>query len=439
MDDAGRSAEVLDQQFRFLMKEDVSRGGWTAFLKPVRALAHGNFLPRFGWWLLRRKWMRRILAHYVRYMSPPDPRHVVFYSFSGDVDCNPKYIALELLRRRPDLKLTWILGSFSFSRRKAHLPVGVRAVQLGTVAAFRAAAAAGTWVENSRLFMAGGMPPKREGQHYLNTWHGSLGIKRLDRCGGRTRHVAAGVARAVDAVLTNSMFEDEVFEGSMFPGVNKARIGHPRNDVFFWPEGRKAELRERVRDELGIASDERIALYAPTFRESSFFAGAAGFDFDGWVNALAHRFGGRWRMVVRLHPRDARGLSDGLFSLPNSVVNASDYVDMQELLVAADVGITDYSSWIFDYILGGKPGFIFAPDRARFDNLRGLYYPLEDTPFPVAETEATLCANIVDFDAEKYAYDRKAFLKDKGCVEDGHSSERVVDLIVEFLNRRWPE
>ena len=418
------------------MTSEISRTGCTALMKPFRALVHGNLAPRFGWWLLRRKWMRRLTARYARHLPVPDPRQVVFYSFSGDVDCNPKYIALELLRRRPDLKLTWILGSFAFGQRKAHLPHGIRAVQLGTLEAFCAAATAGLWIENSRLFLAGGMPPKREGQHCLNTWHGSLGIKRLDRVGGKVRRDSVGVERVVDVVVTNSSFEDEVFEKSMFPGVIKARTGHPRNDVFFLPETEKDALRAKVRASLGIADGERIALYAPTFRESGFFAGAAGFDFNGWIKALADRFGGKWRMVVRLHPRDARGLLDGLFTLPDTVLNASDYVDMQELLVATDVGITDYSSWIFDYLLGGKPGFIFAPDRAKFDNLRGLYYPLEDTPFPVAETEAALCANITAFDAEKYAHDRKAFLKGKGCVEDGHASERVVDFIVGLLNRR---
>lgn len=416
-----------------IMKRRISRDGLTILLKPICALAHGNFLPRFGWWLLRRRLMRPIMARYAHRLTAPDPRQVVLYSFSGDVDCNPKYIALELLRRRPDLKLTWILGSFAFNRRKAHLPEGVRAVQLGTLAACRAAAVAGTWIENTRLFMAGGMPPKREGQWYLNTWHGSLGIKRLDRCGGKAWHVAASAARVVDAVLTNSAFEDEVFEGSMFPGVGKARTGHPRNDVFFWPESRKAELCAKVRNALGIRRDECLALYAPTFRDGGFFAGAAEFAFDAWAKALSVRFGGNWRIVVRLHPRDARGLADGLFRLPGTVVNASDYVDVQELLVAADVGITDYSSWIFDYLLGGSPGFIFAPDRTEFDNLRGFYYPLAETPFPVAETEASLCENIRRFDAAKYAADRERFLAARGCMEDGHAAERAVELI----ERHW--
>ena len=48
-------------------------------------------------------------------------------------------------------------------------------------------------------------------------------------------------------------------------------------------------------------------------------------------------------------------------------LDATGYAAMQELLVAADAGITDYSSWIYDYLLGGRPGFLFAPDKAAYD------------------------------------------------------------------------
>ena len=117
------------------------------------------------------------------------------------------------------------------------------------------------------------------------------------------------------------------------------------------------------------------------------------------------------------------------------VVDASRYGDMQELLVAAEAGITDYSSWIFDYILCGAPGFIYAPDLARYDQARGFCYPISDTPFAIAETEDALCANIRSFDAAKYETDRMAFLKARGCMEDGHASERSADFIAERVGR----
>ena len=72
---------------------------------------------------------------------------------------------------------------------------------------------------------------------------------------------------------------------------------------------------------------------------------------------------------------------------------------------------------------------MFAPDKATYDASRGFYYPLEETPFPVAETEDALCAAIRTFDAGAYAAKREAFLKVRGCFEDGHASARAADWI----------
>ena len=71
--------------------------------------------------------------------------------------------------------------------------------------------------------------------------------------------------------------------------------------------------------------------------------------------------------------------------------------------------------------------------KAEYDRRRGFYYPLEETPFPVAETEDALCANIRAFDAEKYAADRSTFLAARGCMEDGHAADRAADFIAGLL------
>ena len=136
---------------------------------------------------------------------------------------------------------------------------------------------------------------------------------------------------------------------------------------------------------------------------------------------------------MRLHPLDARALAEGLITFPAGVLDATGYVDMQELLVAADVGITDYSSWIYDYLLGGRPGFLYAPDKSAYGQMHGFYYPLESTPFPVAETNEALCAAIESFDAERFGHDTAAFLAEKGCMEDGMASARATDLIEQWI------
>ena len=116
------------------------------------------------------------------------------------------------------------------------------------------------------------------------------------------------------------------------------------------------------------------------------------------------------------------------------MIDATGYGDIQELMLVTDVGLTDYSSWIFDYILLRRPGFILAEDAETFEKNRSFYYPLESTPFPIAKTSGELAENITAFDETKYAADVDQFLKDRGCIEDGHASERIVEKIKELMD-----
>ena len=76
------------------------------------------------------------------------------------------------------------------------------------------------------------------------------------------------------------------------------KSGTPRNDVFF--KG-SLEIERKVKNELGIESDCKIVLFAPTFRKSDDI-NLYILDFDSIVKALKDRFGGCWKMIIRLHP-----------------------------------------------------------------------------------------------------------------------------------------
>ena len=109
------------------------------------------------------------------------------------------------------------------------------------------------------------------------------------------------------------------------------------------------------------------------------------------------------------------------------------YPEMQELLSIADIGITDYSSWAYDFLLTKKPLFIIAKDIDLFDNLRGFYYHLNETPFPIAVTDFELLDNIKNFNDADYQEKSLEFLEGKGCYEDGKAAKRVADKICEIM------
>jgi CDP-glycerol glycerophosphotransferase len=153
------------------------------------------------------------------------------------------------------------------------------------------------------------------------------------------------------------------------------------------------------------------------------------------LKALENKFGGEWVCISRLHPR-AKKFDDLIPKENEKVIDGTFYPDIQELLVSAECAITDYSSCIFDFMLGKKVGFIFATDIEKFNTDRGFYYPLESTPFPVSSDNETLIKNIENFDNEKYLLNVDEFLKSKGCMEDGHAAERTVDLIETIMEKK---
>jgi CDP-glycerol glycerophosphotransferase len=215
------------------------------------------------------------------------------------------------------------------------------------------------------------------------------------------------------------------------------QLGHPRNDVFFYSKEKQQEIKEKVFAKYNIDANKKILLYAPSFRDDKKI-NVYNLDFKIIVDSLKSKFGGEWVVMVRLHA-NLLGLRSQpkIFNYSEGVIDASFYPDMQELLVTADVGITDFSSWIFDYMLSRKPAFIYAEDIDEYNTERGFYYPLESTPFPVAKNNEKLAQNIIDFDYDKYKNEIETFLQGKGCIEDGHASERVVDLIEKIIDKGY--
>lgn len=366
-----------------------------------------------------------------------DRRKVVFANWiGGGCRCNLKYVAFGLRAHMADADIVWLVDPRSV--RKEDFPEGTRLVPYSGLQALRELATCKVFVNNAvnGYYINEGFRKKPE-QFYLQTWHGSLGIKRIgfDYREGQAineyrRKIRVKDAGMLDYLITNSEFEADIFRRQWYGKGTMKYFGHPRNDILFGAD--RSTCIKKVCRRYGLPGECRIVLFAPTFRERKEIFDY-GLDSRMLVESLRGRFGGDWRFLVRYHPNDAK-LRKGKAS-PEGVVDVTDYVDMQELMVATDVLVTDYSSCIYDFMLTGRPGFIYAKDMDEYNDVRGFYYPIETTPFPIARSAEELIANIAAFDDVKYKAEVEAFLKDKGCVEDGHATERVVELIEGLMRK----
>ena len=364
---------------------------------------------------------------------PIENNKIVLRSCMNAYNCNPKYIAEEIIRQNLPYDLVWITNDY-FETFKNSFNPKLKLVQDSTEEALREYATARIWIDNERLsrFIERGLG-KRKGQIYINTWHGSLGIKKTANARNDLLNSVIRVAKKdskqTDYTISNGKFTTNLFKQIFFGHSEIKEFGHPRNDIFFKDN---TEVKKKVYEILGISENKKILLYAPTFRED-FDLSCYTMDYNKVLSAISNKFGGEWVIVTRLHPKLVANRELFLSKANGDIIDATNYPDIQELLVSTEAIITDYSSCIYDFMLTRKPGFIFATDIEKYDNDRGLYYPLSSTPFPVAENNEQMIKNIENFDNEKYLPAVEEFLKDKGCIDDGHASERVVDLIKKEL------
>ena len=337
---------------------------------------------------------------------------------------NERYIVEELLRRKLPIEIVWVVKP----NGEGEYPEELTLVENGTAEMFEYQARAKVWLDNALNCVWMGMP-KKEGQYYLNTWHGSMGIKRLGGDANWMR-LAGKCGKLTDYCITNSTFEENVFRETFWKTTPFLPYGHARNDTLLHPECWE-EIRSRVLRELGIPEEKKVLLYAPTFRDD----GDVSFldmDYDRLRKAMEQRFGGEWVILMRLHFKN-KGRTEALPASSSWLVDATRYPEMQSLMIAADAGITDYSSWAYDYVLTRKPMFIYASDLAKYDQERGFYYPLEETPFAIAQKNDMLEEAIMAFDPAAYDKEIDRFLNDRGCYENGDAAVKIADKICELM------
>lgn len=359
---------------------------------------------------------------------------IVFDNYMGrGFGCNPKYILEEIVRRKLDYDIIWVLSEREeFGNEQVP---NLKIVKYNSDEALKEYATAKIWVSNYHKidYVQRGLQ-KKEDQYFIQTWHGSFGIKKIENDVALLKDNESWLRCAklssamTDYWISGSAFETDVYKNAFWDVREVLEYGHPRNDIFF---GNNENIKDKVYDILKINKNKKYFLYVPTFRED-LRTGCYDLQFENIKSVLHDRFGGEWEAVVRLHPRTRKSAADIMGSC---IIDATYYEDIQELLVCAGVVVTDYSSCIFDFMLSGRPAFIYAPDRKSYEEERGFYYSLSKTPFQIAETNEELLYNIENFDEKQYNASVEVFLADKGSVEDGHASERVVELIKQLMEK----
>ncbi|MBH0129652.1 CDP-glycerol glycerophosphotransferase family protein [Salinibacterium sp. NK8237] len=365
--------------------------------------------------------------------TPVDPNIILFITFQSEYTCNAKYISEEMIRRGSTYNIVWAVSP---SSQGPH-PSEMSFVRIGSEDFYKTAARAKVIVQNGHTLQLQTVA-KNTGQYWIQTWHGSLGLKRLEGARGDDRfydEMRALQSRQTDFLISNSQFEDDAFDKTYWPGIPVLKLGHARNDILFDRSAETAgDLRRKVLTRLNVTdTGQNFLLFAPTHDEKSFGRSFGNLDFERLREVLRSKFGGTWEFLIRAHESNKRSSKQWFAGLPIYCHNVSFYPDMQELMMVASIGVTDYSSWVCDYILTGKPSFLYGVNLRNFDAVRGFHHEVEDTPFSMATSNAELVQNISAFDQHEYESKIEQFLEHCGSVDDGRAAPRIVDKLEELM------
>ncbi len=365
------------------------------------------------------------LAFAVSRRLPLRRRVVLANGRSAQLSGNLAFIRAELLRREPPIPHVVLTH---------RLRRGLR----GKLAAIGFALRSGYHLATARLFVVDDyffpiyVVRPRPGTTIVQVWHASgafkkMGYSVLDKSFGADEKLVSRVPIHANydlCLVSSASVIPHYVEAFRQPAERfTARLGIPRSDLLFDDVDRRAaEIRRRYR----LDDGRRVILYAPTFRGDS--VTDARFDATLDLSLLAERLAADHVLLLRLHPFVRSRVRIGP-ELAHFVVDASDHPDINALMLASDLLVTDYSSAIFEFALLGRPILFFAPDHAAYERERGFYLDLRsDLPGPIFETTSELAEHIRrgSFDTERV----QRFARASFDVADGHASERFVDAVV---------
>ncbi|WP_345201706.1 glycosyltransferase [Fodinibacter luteus] len=397
-------------------------------------------LPRQVRKAIRNEW------YHATARLPVRPDVVLYEAFGGrGVLCHPEAIFRELLGAEDlqHLHHVWVLGedvAVTEHLREIEQHPRVSFVRRGSYAYVRALATSGFLVNNATFPAAFA---KREGQVYLNTWHGTP-LKRMghDEPGetAATRNVLRNFLMC-DFVLssspymTSTMYESAYRLLNIYPG-RIIEEGGPRTDRQVLDRGARSEVRQQLVEaglDLGTGT-ERIVLYAPTWRGASFSDAADdALDLLTRTQHLSRLLGAGHRVLLKVHQQ----VYDLALTHPEAAGQlVPNEIPANAVLAVVDVLVTDFSSILFDALATDLPLVLFAPDLTEYAATRGLYLAEDELPGPLVTDLEAAAERILAVGSGSqldpqvtHALVYRAAKERFAAKDDGLASKRVVDVV----------
>jgi CDP-glycerol glycerophosphotransferase len=338
---------------------------------------------------------------------------------------SPKYIIDELLKRdEKKYDIVWVVKDKSIT----DFPQEIRTVKINTLKYIYELATSKVWIFNCRKNMS---VKKRKGQFYIQTWHGGIAFKKIEKDAKNkldSNYIAQAKddSKAIDLIISNGKFCSQMYRRAFWYDEPKEILecGTPRNDILINAD--KEKIKKIVYDFYNFNEKDKVLIYAPTFRDV-YVNNPYDIDFEKLREELNKKTNSNWRILIRLHPGEKN--PERFIKFSENVLNACEYKDIQELILASELLITDYSSTMFESMLANIGVILYANDIESYQNERGTYFTFEELPFKLTTNNEELMKVIRELDFGEIQKEYDKFKASLGLIEEGTASKKIADII----------
>ena len=380
-----------------------------------------------------------------KYFSTIDEKITVFTSFNGKYADSPKAITEDYHAINPEKQIIWLVNDI----KNKDIPDYVKAIKYGSKKADIAYNKAKTVIDNVYCdheyysdyktikqkikYNIISYLKNKKGKKYYTFWHGTA-LKKIGADSIRSNS-------KVFSCNNTTMFLDNKHMEIIQKRITNNKIvikllGSPRNDILF---DEKIDTNA-IKNKIGLPKNSKIVLYAPSFRsdgnknnvELSGITQINEIDINHLLQILEKKFKHNWVLVCRFHYKVEKEINWNKIykKYQNKIINGNKHEDIVEYLKCSDILITDMSSSLFDFSLTNKPVFLYFPDEENYrNNERGLYFSIEELPYPLSKTPKELYASIENFNDKKYKQDLSEFIKKLGYIDNKKRSREICEFI----------
>lgn len=303
----------------------------------------------------------RLLINITRLFVRTDKNLILFVSTGGKCfNDSPRAIYEEMKKdnRFTAYRLVWAFRyPEQFSVKNS--------IKIDTIRYYIVALRARCWITNVEIDRGIGFRGKNT--YYFHTTHTTLPKMMGEHAVGQSNFQRIG-KHNYDCSCAQSQYEASL-QQSMF-SLDKSQIllsGYPKND-------RLANSTEedyiRIRNNLNLSNNKKVILYAPTYREGTSDKWLLEIDFKKWKKILEKQF----IVLFRAHP-SAVGHCN-LDECEEFVRDVSGYPDNNDLMIASDILISDYSGIFFEFAVLERPMYCYAFDYETYVLKRQLYFDI---------------------------------------------------------------